>query len=213
MVVGAEVLVSQIVIPKPFAFAYTFMYTISATILHSEYEQYADDIGQGVPPESFPVPPRDGDEESPFRGDEAWAADRENESRKAQENTEATGRGIAPRSSGGARTGGSRRTVHDGGSPSASRPAPIALEWTPKAEETLRQLPNNFADRITEKMYWFAAQENPLRFAKRLRGPYGGLCRFRVGGYRVICRMTDGHFRVLQVLSVRNRKDVYRGIL
>ncbi len=58
-------------------------------------------------------------------------------------------------------------------------------------------------------MEWFSLQENPLLFAKRMSGMYSGSWRFRIGDYRVICDVIHGHVQVLQVLSVKNRKDAY----
>jgi mRNA interferase RelE/StbE len=59
-------------------------------------------------------------------------------------------------------------------------------------------------------MQWFAAQENPLSFAKKLTDPLLGDYRFRVGDYRVLVDIKDGKIRILVVLTVQHRKDVYR---
>ena len=59
-------------------------------------------------------------------------------------------------------------------------------------------------------MEWFVLQKNPLAFAKRLGGEYGGAWRFRIGDYRVICDVIRGKIHILQVLSVKNRRDAYR---
>lgn len=75
------------------------------------------------------------------------------------------------------------------------------------------QLPVDIKNRIVTKMEWFVRQENPLSFAKRLSGSYAGLWRFRVGDYRIMCDCIDGHVRILRVLRVQNRRDVYRGAL
>ena len=44
---------------------------------------------------------------------------------------------------------------------------------------------------------------------KALCGPLGGLWRYPVGDYRVICNIEDGVMRVL-VLQIGNRREVYR---
>ena len=51
--------------------------------------------------------------------------------------------------------------------------------------------------------------ENPRQWGKPLHGEKGGLWRYRVGDYRLICDIQDERITVL-VLRVGHRKDVYR---
>ena len=51
--------------------------------------------------------------------------------------------------------------------------------------------------------------DNPRRWGKPLHGDKGGLWRYRVGDYRLICDIQDERITVL-VLRVGHRKDVYR---
>nr|WP_137154523.1 type II toxin-antitoxin system RelE/ParE family toxin [Rhizobium sp. FKL33] len=44
---------------------------------------------------------------------------------------------------------------------------------------------------------------------KPLTGDLGGLWRYRVGDYRIICELRDAQLFVL-VVTVDHRKDVYR---
>jgi mRNA interferase RelE/StbE len=44
---------------------------------------------------------------------------------------------------------------------------------------------------------------------KVLTGPLGNFWRYRVGEYRIICDIQDGHLRVL-VVQIGNRREVYR---
>ncbi|MBL1210005.1 type II toxin-antitoxin system RelE/ParE family toxin [Geminocystis sp. GBBB08] len=53
-----------------------------------------------------------------------------------------------------------------------------------------------------------AIQENPLLFGKGLQGNKQGLWRYRVGDYRVICRILDDELIIL-VVKVGHRKNVY----
>jgi mRNA interferase RelE/StbE len=50
---------------------------------------------------------------------------------------------------------------------------------------------------------------NPRQWGKPLQGEKGGLWRYRVGDYRLICDIQDEKITVL-VLQVGHRKDVYR---
>ncbi len=51
--------------------------------------------------------------------------------------------------------------------------------------------------------------DNPRQLGKPLHGDKGGLWRYRVGDYRLICDIQDVHITVL-VLHVGHRKDIYR---
>ena len=53
------------------------------------------------------------------------------------------------------------------------------------------------------------AADNPRQWGKPLHGDKGGLWRYRVGDYRLICKIHDERVTVL-VVSVGHRKDVYR---
>lgn len=54
-----------------------------------------------------------------------------------------------------------------------------------------------------------AGPEDPRRLGKPLTGAGLGLWRYRVGPFRIICRIDDGRVVVL-VLAVGHRRDVYR---
>ena len=54
-----------------------------------------------------------------------------------------------------------------------------------------------------------AGLENLRSTGKALTGPLGGLWRYRVGDYRVICDLQDAALRVL-VVQVGNRREIYR---
>lgn len=52
-------------------------------------------------------------------------------------------------------------------------------------------------------------RHNPRRQGKALKGDKGELWRYRVGDYRIICRIEDETITVL-VLEIAHRKEVYR---
>ena len=49
---------------------------------------------------------------------------------------------------------------------------------------------------------------NPRQYGKALSGKMGDLWRYRVGDYRIICKIEDEVITVL-VLAVGHRKDIY----
>jgi len=53
------------------------------------------------------------------------------------------------------------------------------------------------------------SEDNPRHFGKSLRHGLEGLWSYRVGDYRVICKIED-HRLVVLVLAVDHRSTVYR---
>jgi mRNA interferase RelE/StbE len=51
--------------------------------------------------------------------------------------------------------------------------------------------------------------ENPRSQGKALTGPLGGLWRYRVGDYRIVCDILDQRLVVL-VVKIDHRSNVYR---
>ena len=53
-----------------------------------------------------------------------------------------------------------------------------------------------------------AGEGDPRRFGKGLKADLGGLWRYRVGDYRILCQIRDRELLVL-VVAVGHRRDVY----
>jgi mRNA interferase RelE/StbE len=84
------------------------------------------------------------------------------------------------------------------------------IEYTDTVKTQLRKLDRQIAKRILDYMdERIVTRDDPRSTGKALVGPLGGLWRYRVGDYRVICEIQDGALRVL-VVQLGNRKDVYR---
>ena len=84
------------------------------------------------------------------------------------------------------------------------------IEYTDTARTQLRRLDRETARRIVDYMdQRVSALENPRALGQALSGPLGGLWRYRVGDYRVICDIQDRALRVL-VVRVGRRDTVYR---
>lgn len=62
----------------------------------------------------------------------------------------------------------------------------MKIFYTHRGAEELKSLPKPVQKRIVSKMRFYASQENPLTFAKRLVDVREGQFRFRIGDYRVI---------------------------
>ena len=84
------------------------------------------------------------------------------------------------------------------------------IEITRTAEKQIKKL-----DRVAQTSLLRFLREriqdadNPRQLGKPLHGDKGGLWRYRIGDYRLICDIQDEKITVL-VLRVGHRKDVYR---
>lgn len=83
--------------------------------------------------------------------------------------------------------------------------------YSKSAEFDLSRLDLPVATRILKKIKFFAGQNNPLLFAKRLQGVEEPHYRFRIGDYRAIFRLdsrTDS-LVLLVIIKIAHRREVY----
>jgi mRNA interferase RelE/StbE len=84
------------------------------------------------------------------------------------------------------------------------------IELSETASKQLAKLDKDEAKRITKFLRQrLAVIENPRSTGKALTGPLGGLWRYRVGDYRLICEIQDGVLCIL-VVKIGNRREVYK---
>jgi len=84
------------------------------------------------------------------------------------------------------------------------------IEITDTAKKQLAKLDKKEARRITQFIKErLSVLDDPRSIGKMLKGPLGGLWRYRVGDNRIICDIQDGVLCVL-VLKVGKRSEVYR---
>ena len=85
------------------------------------------------------------------------------------------------------------------------------IEYTATARKQLRKLDKQAARQIVDFMdQRIAPLKDSRSVGKALVGVLGGLWRYRVGEYRVICEIQDGALLIL-VVQLGNRREVYRG--
>ena len=85
------------------------------------------------------------------------------------------------------------------------------IEYTATARKQLRKLDKQAARQIVDFMdERIAPLKDSRSVGKALVGALGGLWRYRVGEYRVICEIRDGTLLIL-VVQLGNRREVYRG--
>lgn len=84
------------------------------------------------------------------------------------------------------------------------------VEFDERARKELRRL-----DTIVQKSILrylrqrVAIAADPRRLGKPLHGEFAGLWRYRVGDWRLVCRIEDRRLVVL-VLTVGHRREIYR---
>jgi len=76
------------------------------------------------------------------------------------------------------------------------------------AIDDLRRLHNTVAQRIMSKLGWLAENFDSIR-PQSLAGPLAGLCKLRVGDYRVIYE-ADRDKKLITVHLIGHRGEIYR---
>jgi mRNA interferase RelE/StbE len=84
------------------------------------------------------------------------------------------------------------------------------IDFDSKAKKELLRLDKQFQRRIIRFLEQrIIKSKNPRSTGSALQGTLSGLWRYRVGDYRIICRIEDAHLVVL-VISLGHRRDVYK---
>ena len=78
--------------------------------------------------------------------------------------------------------------------------------YSEKAVKDLEQCSKDVQQRIADKMRYYAQQEDPMKFAKRLTNVAEGEFRFRIGDYRIIF---DVSLNTIFVLRILHRSKAY----
>ena len=85
------------------------------------------------------------------------------------------------------------------------------IEFSPSADKTLRKLGIDTQKRIVRFLRERVANtDNPRGTGKALEGPtLAGLWRYRVGDYRIFCRIEDEIIRIV-VIEIGHRREIYK---
>ena len=83
------------------------------------------------------------------------------------------------------------------------------MEFDDRARRELRKLDlKTQRDILRYLRERIAGSSDPRQFGKPLRRDLAGLWRYRVGDYRLICRLEEGRLVVL-VIMVGHRREIY----
>lgn len=84
------------------------------------------------------------------------------------------------------------------------------VEFSAFAQKQFSKLDKPTAARIFD---WLESRlegaVNPRHFGEPLRGELGGLWRYRIGDFRVICEIQDQRL-IVYALSIGHRREIYR---
>ena len=84
------------------------------------------------------------------------------------------------------------------------------LQLTKKAKNDFLGLQKAMQKRIAKKLKYYISNNNPLKYAKKLKDNRLGTYRFRIGDYRVIFDVDNkANITILIILRVKHRKEVY----
>ncbi len=84
----------------------------------------------------------------------------------------------------------------------------MKIVYTEKVLKQLKKLGKSVSSRIVDYMDEVAKLEAPRSRGKSLVGNLIGLWRYRVGDYRILCRIIDDEV-VIMVVEIGHRKVVY----
>ncbi|MBV9937245.1 MAG: type II toxin-antitoxin system RelE/ParE family toxin [Acidobacteriaceae bacterium] len=85
-----------------------------------------------------------------------------------------------------------------------------SVEFNDIAERQLRKLGRQWQKKILDYLEdEIASLDDPRSRGKALTGDKGGLWRYRVGDYRIICSLENKVLLIL-VVAVGHRREIYR---
>lgn len=84
----------------------------------------------------------------------------------------------------------------------------MKIEYAPAASKQFTQLDKPIQRRIKKYMSEIAILDNPRARGKELTSNLSGLWRYRVGDYRILCRIRDDKL-IITVIEIEHRSTVY----
>lgn len=84
----------------------------------------------------------------------------------------------------------------------------MKVNFSENALNELTKLDKDISARILKKLKEIERLDNPRDSGKALVGNLAGLWRYRVGDYRIICKINDEELVIL-VINVKKRSEAY----
>lgn len=76
------------------------------------------------------------------------------------------------------------------------------------AQKQIKKLDNSTRKIIIDFLSVIEKLENPRSRGKALIGNFRGFWRYRVGDYRILCKINDGEL-VINIIKVAHRREIY----
>ncbi|MGV8110920.1 MAG: type II toxin-antitoxin system RelE/ParE family toxin [Methanospirillum sp.] len=87
---------------------------------------------------------------------------------------------------------------------------PYVVDFSEDAEDDLKRLPNDVAQRIKDKIFFLETVSNPRKYLDKVEGKYNGrVYRYRIGDFRAYLTFKD-EVLVIVVIQVGLRKNIYK---
>ncbi|WP_298976971.1 type II toxin-antitoxin system RelE/ParE family toxin [uncultured Campylobacter sp.] len=84
----------------------------------------------------------------------------------------------------------------------------MRAKFSENALKQLKKLDKSVSVKILKKLKEIETLENPRNEGRALMNNLTGFWRYRVGGYRIICKIKDNEL-IIPVVGVKNRSEVY----
>ena len=84
----------------------------------------------------------------------------------------------------------------------------MKVNFSENALTELTRLGKGISARILQKLKEIERLDNPRDSGKALVGNLAGLWRYRVGDYRIICKINDNELIIL-VINIKKRSEAY----
>lgn len=84
----------------------------------------------------------------------------------------------------------------------------MRIAYSDKSLKQLKKLDHSISNRIVDYLDAVAKLKNPRSRGKALVGNLAGIWRYRVGDYRILCRIKDDALEIL-VVEIAHRRNVY----
>ena len=85
----------------------------------------------------------------------------------------------------------------------------LKVEFTKESEKALSDLEKSIAQRILKKIRWLAENHEQINHIP-LKGQFEGTYKLRVGSYRIVYIIKEGAPKILSVLLVGHRREIYK---
>ena len=85
----------------------------------------------------------------------------------------------------------------------------LKVEFTKEAERALSDIEKHIAQRILKKIRWLAENSEQINHIP-LKGQFAETYKLRVGSYRVVYIIEESTSKVLSILLVGHRREIYK---